>query len=212
MDCSWPGSSVHQISQARRLEWVAISFLRGFSKPGIEPESLVSPALAGRFFITEPPGNSTSKTLDLKGQNRERLKAGREGDDRGWDGWMVSPTQWTWVWVNSGSWRWTRRPGVMQSMELQRVGDNWVTELNTSRSKLYWGARYFKISLVFLFFFLRNVHSQSSQIKNSLFLIHCSFETSEWEISGRHSWLFKEQPFFPFPLIIYPDLLKYQPA
>ena len=46
----------------------------------------------------------------------ERLKAGGEGDDRGWDGWMTSPTQWTWVWVNSGSWWWTGRPGVLQSM------------------------------------------------------------------------------------------------
>ena len=52
----------------------------------------------------------------------ERLKAGREGDDRGWDGWMASPTQWTWVWVSSGSWWWTGRPGVLQSMGLQRVG------------------------------------------------------------------------------------------
>ena len=43
----------------------------------------------------------------------ERLKAGGEGDDRGWDGWMASPTQWTWVWVNSGSWWWTGRPGVL---------------------------------------------------------------------------------------------------
>ena len=41
----------------------------------------------------------------------ERLKAGREGDDRGWDGWMASPTQWTWVWVNSGSWWWTGKSG-----------------------------------------------------------------------------------------------------
>ena len=46
----------------------------------------------------------------------ERLKAGGEGDDRGWDGWMASPTQWTWVWVNSGSWRWTERPGVLRFM------------------------------------------------------------------------------------------------
>ena len=46
----------------------------------------------------------------------ERLKAGGEGDDRGWDGWMASPTQWTWVWVNSGSWWWTGRPGVLRSM------------------------------------------------------------------------------------------------
>ena len=48
----------------------------------------------------------------------ERLKAG-EGDDRGWDGWMASPTRWTWVWASSGSWRWTGRPGVLQSVGLQ---------------------------------------------------------------------------------------------
>ena len=60
----------------------------------------------------------------------ERLKAGREGDDRGWDGWMASLTQWTWVCINSGSWWWTGRPGVLQSMEWQRVGHDWVTELN----------------------------------------------------------------------------------
>ena len=52
----------------------------------------------------------------------ERLRAGGEGGDRGWDGWMASPTQWTWLWVNSGSWWWTGRPGVLQSMGLQRVG------------------------------------------------------------------------------------------
>ena len=46
----------------------------------------------------------------------ERLKVGGEGDDRGWDGLMASPTQWTWVWVNSGSWWWTGRPGVLQSI------------------------------------------------------------------------------------------------
>ena len=60
----------------------------------------------------------------------ERLQAGGEGDNRGWDGWMTSPTQWMWVWVNSGSWWWTRRTGVHQSMGSQRVGHNWVTELN----------------------------------------------------------------------------------
>ena len=60
----------------------------------------------------------------------ERLKVGGEGDNRGWDGWMASPTQWTWVRVNSRSWWWTGRPGMLQSMELQRVRHNWVTELN----------------------------------------------------------------------------------
>ena len=59
----------------------------------------------------------------------ERLKAGGEGDDQGWDDWMASPTQWTWVSVNSGSWWWTGRPGVLQSMGSQRVGHDWVAEL-----------------------------------------------------------------------------------
>ena len=58
----------------------------------------------------------------------ERLKAGGEGNDRGWDGWMASPTQWTWVRVNSRSWWWTGKPGVLQSMGSQRVGHDWATE------------------------------------------------------------------------------------
>ena len=52
----------------------------------------------------------------------ERLKVRGEGEDRGWDDWMASPTQWTWVWANSGSWWWTGRPGVLRSMGWQRVG------------------------------------------------------------------------------------------
>ena len=60
----------------------------------------------------------------------EGLGAGGEGDDRGWDGWMASPTQWTWVWVNSRSWWWTVSPGVMQFKGSQRVGHDWATELN----------------------------------------------------------------------------------
>ena len=60
----------------------------------------------------------------------EGLGAGGEGDDRGWDGWMASLTWWTWVWVNSRSWCWTGRPGVLRFMGLQRVGHGWATELN----------------------------------------------------------------------------------
>ena len=52
-----------------------------------------------------------------------------EGDNRGWDGWMASLTPWTWVWVNSGSWWWTGRPGVLRFMGLQRVGHYWATDL-----------------------------------------------------------------------------------
>ena len=71
-----------------------------------------------------------------------RSRAGGEGDDRGWDGWMALPTQWTWVWVDSGSWWWTGRPGVLRFMGSQRVGHDWATELN------------WQITLLHLFCFL----------------------------------------------------------
>ena len=80
-------------------------------------------------WILQPPDAKNW----LTGKDRDagkRLKAGGEGDGRGWDGWMASPTQWTWVWVNPGIWWWIGRPGVLQSMGLQRVGHNWETELN----------------------------------------------------------------------------------
>ena len=60
----------------------------------------------------------------------EGLGAGGEGDDRGWDGWVASPTRWTWVWVNSGSWWWTVKPGVLWFMGSQKVRHDWATELN----------------------------------------------------------------------------------
>ena len=85
----------------------------------------------------------------------ERFKAG-EGDDIGWDGWMASPTQWTWVWVNSGSWWWTGRPCVLQSMGSQRVGQDWTTKLNWNKWEMHfvpWMKQYTPIlssSLLFL--------------------------------------------------------------
>ena len=60
----------------------------------------------------------------------ERLKAGGERDNRGWDGWMAALTRWTRVWAGSGSWRWTGKPGMLQPMGSQRVGHYWATELN----------------------------------------------------------------------------------
>ena len=61
----------------------------------------------------------------------ERLKAGEEGDGRERDGWMASLTQWTEVWASSRSWWWTAKPGMLQSMGLQRVGHDWATDLNS---------------------------------------------------------------------------------
>ena len=71
--------------------------------------------------------------LMWKDPDAEWLTVGGQGDDRGWDGWMASLTQWTWVWASSRSWCWTRKPGVLQSIWSQRVGHNWATELNGLR-------------------------------------------------------------------------------
>ena len=85
----------------------------------------------------------------------ERLKAGGEGDNRGWDGWMVSPTQRTWVWANSGrQWR-TGNPGVQQSHESQRVRHDLATE--QQHGLLFWKA-YLQFSSVQ---FIRSVMSNS---------------------------------------------------
>ena len=78
--------------------------------------------------------DSLEKSLTLGG-----IRAEGEGDDRGWDGWMASPTRWTWVWVNFGCWWWTGSQGVLRFMGSQRVGQDWETELNRSELNLiYW--------------------------------------------------------------------------
>ena len=81
----------------------------------------------------------------------EKLSAGGEGDDRGWDGWMPSLTQWTWVWLDSGSWWWTGRPGVLQFMGWPRVRHDWVIELNwtePAENQYSNGTKLLKVSIV----------------------------------------------------------------
>ena len=117
--------------------WLAFCFLALFPNQRrsnqsilkeISPEcSLEGLMLKLKLPILWPPDAKswlTGKDPDA-GKDRRREEKG----PRGWDGWMASLTQWTWVWVNSGSWWWTGRPGELQSMGLQRVGHNWVTEL-----------------------------------------------------------------------------------
>ena len=67
----------------------------------------------------------------------EGLGAGGKGANRGWDGWMASPTWWMWVWVNSRRWWWTGRPDVLQFMGSQRVRHDWATELNWTDKYIY---------------------------------------------------------------------------
>ena len=89
----------------------------------------------------------------------ERLKAGGEGDNPGWDGWLASPTRGTWVWVGPGNWWWTGKPGVLQSMGWQRIEHDWVAELNWTETSLrkfslLWNSKVpmaFKICVTFPF-------------------------------------------------------------
>ena len=83
----------------------------------------------------------------------EGLGVGGEGDDRGWDGWMASLTRCTWVWVDSGSWWWTGRPGMLLFMWSQRVRHDWETEL-TELIMLKSRAVFFKVSLIYFLCYL----------------------------------------------------------
>ena len=100
----------------------------------------------------------------------ESLKAGKEGDNRGRDGWMASQTQWTWVWTSSRSWWWTEKPGMLQSIGSQRVGHDWATELSWKEC-LQWVALRLNTSSPFKpstfsthFFIWRSCHPHTSAV------------------------------------------------
>ena len=93
--------------------------------PGISLEGMMLKLKLQYFGHLMRRVDTLQKTLMVGG-----IGGRRRGDDRGWDDWMASLTRWTWVWVNSGSWWWTGRPGVLRFMGSQRVGHNWATELN----------------------------------------------------------------------------------
>ena len=91
----------------------------------------------------------------------EGLGAGGEGDDRRWDDWMASPTRWAWVWVNSGSLWWTGRPGVLWFMGSQRVGHDWVAELNWTKL------------IKFTYDFSRSVCTENNVIMKFFLFVYC---------------------------------------
>ena len=76
--------------------------------------------------------DSSKKTLMLG-----KIEGRGEGDDRGWDGGMASPTQWTWLWASFWGWWWTEKPGMLQYMGFQRVGHDWVNKLILSKKNLW---------------------------------------------------------------------------
>ena len=132
MDCSMPGFPVlHYLLKFAKIHvhWVSArrsnqSILKEIH-PGCSLEGLMLKLKLRYFGYLMWRADSFERSWCW-----ERLKAGGEGDNRGWDGWMTSPTQRTWVWVNSGSWWWTGRSGVLRFMGSQRVRHNWETELN----------------------------------------------------------------------------------
>ena len=135
-----------------RVPWTARrsnqSILKDIS-PGCSLEGLMLKLKHQYFGHLMQRVDSLEKTLMLGGIGGRRRRR-----RRGCDGWMASLTWWTWVWINSGSWWWTERPGMLQFMG-QRVGHDWVTELNwteafswshLSRSCVIWSDRKWKLS------------------------------------------------------------------
>ena len=110
-----------------RVSWTERSSNQSILKisPGISLEGMMLKLKLQYFGHFMRRVDSLEKTLILGG-----IRGRRRGENRGWDGWMASPTRWMWVWVNSGSWWWTGRPGVLRFMGSQRVGHDCVTELN----------------------------------------------------------------------------------
>ena len=111
-----------------RALWTARRFNQSILKeisPEYSLEGLMLKLKLQYFGSLMQRTDSFEKTLMLG-----KIESGRERDDRGWDGWMASPMWWTWVWVRSRSWWWTGKPGMLQSIGLQRNGHDWVTKLN----------------------------------------------------------------------------------
>ena len=108
------------------------SFLKEIS-PGCSLEGLFGNAKAETPVLW--PLHAKSWLIGQDSDTGREWGAGGDGDGRGWNGWMASLTRWTWVWVNSGSWWWTGRPGVLRFMGSQTVGHDWATELNWTESQ-----------------------------------------------------------------------------
>ena len=111
-----------------RVPWTARRFNQSILKeisPGCSLEGLMLKLKLQCFGHLMQRADSLEKTLMLG-----KIEGERRRGPRGWDGWMASPTQWMWVWASSGRWWRTGRPGVLQSMRLQRVRHDWLTELS----------------------------------------------------------------------------------
>ena len=126
--CFWAVVLEKTLESLLRVPWTARrsnqSILMEIS-PGCSLEGLMLKLKLQCFAHPIWRADSFEKTLML-----EKIEGGSRRGHRRWDSWMASLTQWTWVWVDSGRWWWTGRPGVLQFMGLQRVGHDWAIDLN----------------------------------------------------------------------------------
>ena len=104
-----------------------------------------------------------------------KIEGREKGDDRRWDGWMASPAQWTWVWASSGSWWWTGKPGVLQSMGSQRVRHYWVIKLNWCKVLDYllhiWTLQHYEVAIIAPLLQVKKVEAQRETKKFDLFYL-----------------------------------------
>ena len=138
-----------------RVPWTARRSNQSILKisPGCSLEGLMLKLKLQYFGHLMQRADSLEKTLMLGGIGSRR---------RGWqrmNGWMASPTRWTWVCVNSGSWWWTGRPGVLQFMGSQKVGHDWATELNWTEVEKCFAWLWDREAILPLCFFLRSILS-----------------------------------------------------
>ena len=143
-----------------RVPWTARrsnqSILKEIS-PGISLEGLMLKLKLQYFGHLIWRVDSLEKTLMLGG-----IEGRRRGDSWRWDGWMASRTRWMWVWVNSGRWWWTVRPGMLRFMGLQRVGHDWATELNSTELIGFWyTANWLSYTYIFLYSFWQDTEYSS---------------------------------------------------
>ena len=134
----WKRGRDYRLLAERTTEWCQKLKAKKVLSVFNQEYTLFTPSIWA-FICVASPRNCKELTHWKRLWCWDGLGAGGEGDDRGWDGWMASPTRWTWVWVNSGSWWWTGRPSMLQFMGSQRDMTEWLnwTELNKETGGSY---------------------------------------------------------------------------
>ena len=180
----------HQGSLILEKEMATHSSILAWKNPWTEePGGLQSMGLHDWAHMHEGGGRwvCSIKQVELKKKKEkktpwccESLKAGGEGDNREWDGWMASPTQWTWVWVSSRSCQWTWKPGVLQSIGLQRVGHAWATELNWTDDRSSFSFVRNLYAILHSGYFSSHSHQQYRRASFSPHPLHCLLFVDFW--------------------------------